>query len=81
VFIVEILWDDAAYNSASWSAGDLRRDFGLASLSTVGWLVEEKPDCFILASERNIQESSFRHIVAIPKSCVKHIRKIRGARK
>ena len=76
MFIVEIYWKDAAYSSASWSVSDLHKDFGLIGLRTVGWLVEEKPDYFILACERNIEEPSFRHIIAIPKSGIKHVRKI-----
>lgn len=78
--IAEITWDDASYNSSSWDRHALHKDFGLVRLVTVGWLVEEKSTCYVLAQEYNKDEDSFRHICAIPKSCISAIRKFRQTR-
>lgn len=71
--IAIIKWVDAAYNSSSWDRNALKKDFNLIELITVGQLFEEKEDSYILASEYALSEDTFRHIVAVPKSCIKDI--------
>ncbi len=70
---VEIVWKDAAYNRSTWERDEIEGKFGLVELETAGWLVMEKPDCYILAMEHNISEDTFRHLCAIPKSGVRSI--------
>lgn len=71
---IEITWLDAAYNQSSWSRKELHKDFGLVRLSSTGWLVEERLDCYILATEYTPDDDTFRHIVAIPKSCIETVK-------
>lgn len=72
---IEITWDDASYNSSTWDRNALLKDFGLVKLITTGWLVAEKPDCYVLALEYNLDDDTFRHVCAIPKVCIKSVRK------
>ena len=75
---IEITWLDAAYNTSTWERDEIDRKFGLVELNTVGWLVMEKPDCYILAMEHNVDEDTFRHLCAVPKSCVTSIHPAKG---
>ena len=66
--VVKIEWIDASYNSSSYDKYDVR-EFGPVTLETVGWLVEERPDCYILAMELHPRDN-FRYLCSIPKSGV-----------
>jgi hypothetical protein len=72
---VEIEWIDAAYNYSTWERDEIKSKFNLVALETTGWLVEERPDCYIIAMEHNVSEDTFRHLCAIPKSGIKKVTK------
>lgn len=74
--VVVITWTDAAYNTGIYDKEDLH-DFGLITMTTVGYLIEEREDCYILASEHYSDQGRFRHLQAIPKSGVTQVRKLR----
>ena len=75
---IEIIWDDAAYNNNAWERKEIDKDFGLMELASVGWLVTERPDCYVIATEYDKDQDRFRHVCAIPKSGIKSMRKFRG---
>lgn len=71
--IAVIRWVDATYNDGAWGRKELKKDYNLVEILTVGQLFEEREDCYVLASEHQITEDTFRHIIAIPKSGIKSI--------
>jgi len=72
---IEITWIDAAYNTSTWERDEIDPKFGLVKLETIGWLIMEKPKYYVLAMEHNIDEDTFRHLCAIPKSGIISIKK------
>ena len=69
--IVKIDLLDMAYNTSTYSREEIK-DFGPVKLSCVGFLAEERPDCYIIAKDYQPGEDTFRHLSAIPKvNCVK----------
>lgn len=72
---IEITWVDASYNPSTWEKDEIERKFDLVELRTVGWLVMEKSDCYVLAMEHNMSEDTFRHLCSIPKSGIKSVKK------
>jgi len=71
---VEIEWTDASYNYSTWERDEIASKFSLVKLRTTGWLVMEKPDCYILVMEWNTSEDTFRHLCAIPKVSIESIK-------
>ena len=51
--------------------------FGLIELEVVGWLVEDREDCIIVAKEFTIKEKSIRHLTAIPKKMIVEVKYLR----
>lgn len=74
--IVEIQWTDACSNSGIYDRDDLVL-LGLISMTTTGYLVEERDDCYILAAEHYYESNRWRHIQLIPKTCITGITKFR----
>ena len=73
--IVKVKCFDMSYSRGVWSRKDMG-NFGLIDLEVVGWLVEEREDCIILADEYQPEDDQFRHITAISKACIKEIKKV-----
>lgn len=67
---------DMSFSSGTWHK-DSVKDFGLVYLDIIGWLVEEREDCIVIASEYQSDGQQFRHLMAIPKVCIMEIRKYR----
>ena len=67
--IVKVKCLDMSYNTGSWELGHLA-DFGLVRIEMVGYLVEDKADCIVIAKEYHEHEHSVRHLTAIPKVCI-----------
>lgn len=66
--IVIIHWWDAASWGNSLHTRTDAGDLGLIPLWTVGFLVAEKKDCFLIAGEEQAEDGRFRHIVSVPKN-------------
>ncbi len=75
--IVVIKSFDMSYNTGIWDKDDIS-GFGLVDLEIVGWLVEDREDCLIIASESQPEENQLRHLVAVPKVCIKEMTKLSG---
>ena len=75
--IVKVKCFDMTYSSGVWSRKDIS-NFGLVNLEIVGWLVEDREDCIVIAKEYNQIEDEFRHLSAIPKVCIKELTKLRA---
>lgn len=73
---VRIKWIDASYSTGTWGRKDTK-DFGLKELESVGMLVEERKDCYIVAGQHDAEDDQFRHLEAIPKAGVIEVRKLR----
>jgi hypothetical protein len=67
--IVKIKLIDMSYNTSTRDVNHLN-DFGLVKIELCGFLVEERPDCIIVAKEYQAEESQWRHLTAIPKVCI-----------
>ncbi len=57
---------DMAFSTGTWNVNETKT-FGPVTIHTVGWLVEDRQDCIILAEEWQISENQWRHLTAIPK--------------
>ncbi len=68
--IIRIKCFDASFHSGSWDRNGIKTGFGLIGLDIVGWLVEDRKDCIIVASEYDPEDDRFRHLQAIPKVCI-----------
>jgi len=75
--IVRIKCFDMSYNTGLWDRSSIKHGFGLVNLDTVGWLIEEKEDCIIIASEYQPENEQFRHLMAVPKVCITEMKKFR----
>lgn len=75
--IVRIKSFDMSYNSSTWDKNAIKADFGLVDLDIVGWLIEDREDCIVIASEYQPIEEQFKHLIAIPKVCIKEMEKLR----
>lgn len=75
--IVRIKCFDMSYNSSVWDRKGIKADFGLVDLDIIGWLVEDREDCIVIASESQPAEGQFRHLIAIPKVCIREVEKLR----
>jgi len=67
--IVKIKCIDMAYSNGSWELGHIS-DFGLVKIEIVGYFVEDRPDCVIVAKEHWAEDNQVRHLSAIPKVCI-----------
>ncbi len=67
--LVQITWVDAAHNNSIYDREDIQL-FGLLAMKTIGHLIEERDDCYILATELFPDGERWRHMFAIPKSGV-----------
>lgn len=74
--IVEIQWTDACSTSGSYDKEDLALIM-LVKMTTTGYLIEERDDCYILATEHYADQKRWRHIQLIPKTCITGITKFR----
>jgi hypothetical protein len=74
--IVRVKCVDTAYNTGTWARKDIATGFGTMILDIVGWLVDDREDCVIIASEYQPQEDEFRHLQAIPKACITEFKKV-----
>jgi len=74
--IVRIKSFDMSYNTGTWVRKDIQSNFGLIDLDIVGWLVEDREDCVVVAGEYQPEDEQFRHLQAIPKVCIKEIIKL-----
>lgn len=73
---VRIEWTDAAYSEGTWSKKAIK-DFGLKELVSVGLLVENRPDCYVVAGQHDTEDDQYRLLEAIPKVCIKKVIKLR----
>lgn len=74
--IVKIKFVDMTFNSEVWARKDIS-SFDLIEIEIVGWLAEDRKDCIVVAKEYYPENDQFRHLSAIPKVCVREIRKFR----
>lgn len=74
--IVRIKSFDMSFNTETWDKNTIK-DFGLVELDIVGWLVEKRDDCVVIAKEHQPGEEQFRHLTAIPNVCIKEIQILR----
>ena len=65
-----------SYNTGVWHKDNIK-DFGLVDLDTIGWLIEDREDCIVIALEHQPNENTYRHLVAIPKVCIKEVIQLR----
>ena len=75
--IVRIDLIDMAYNSDTWKRHELHL-FKPVHLSSVGFLIEEREDCYIISKDYQPDEDTFRHLSAIPKVIVTKITTLRN---
>ena len=73
--IVRVKMLDMSYNNDTWARKDIK-GFSLIELDIVGWLVEDREDCVIVAKEYMQEDDQFRSLSAIPKVCIKEIKKL-----
>ena len=71
--VVRIKCFDMSFNSSTWTQREITQDFGLIYLDIVGWLIEERKNCIIIASEYQPSEKQFRHLQAIPRVCIQKV--------
>jgi len=74
--IVRVKLFDMSYNTGTWARKDITTGFGLIDLDIIGWLIEDRNDCIIVASEYQPEDDQFRHLQAIPKVCIKDVEKL-----
>lgn len=74
--VVRIKSFDMSYNTGTWDK-DTIKNFGLVDLDIIGWLIEDREDCVVIASEYQPTEDTYRHLIAVPKVCIKEIKKLR----
>lgn len=69
---------DMAFSASTsvWNSETIK-DFGLVNLETVGWLIEDREDCLVLAKEIQPEEEQLRHLTAIPKVCITKVTDLR----
>ena len=60
-------WKDCCFNSGNTYTEDELREFKIATLHTIVWIIE-KVDAWIVYDEFNSGEKTYRHIIDIPKS-------------
>ncbi len=63
---IKIQWIDSSFNNGIWDKNEIQH-FGLVTIVTVGFLVEEREDCYIICTEY-YDPVDFRRVQAIPKS-------------
>lgn len=73
---VRIEWTDAAYSEGTWGSKAVK-GFGLKELVSVGILVDNRPDCYIIAGQHDTEDDQYRLLEAIPKVCVKSVTKMK----
>ena len=66
--VVEITWEDAAYDSTTRVAGDLPHT---VMCKTVGYLLHKDKHAVMIAGEVSPQDNTIRHTVVIPMSIVR----------
>jgi len=75
--IVRVESFDMSFNTGVWDIEHLE-NFGLVKLDIVGWLIEDREDCVIIAKELQPDENQIRHITAIPKVNIVKVTKLRS---
>ena len=75
--MVVVKYFDMTFTTNVWDRKEIKAGFGLSNLEMIGWIVEEREDCIILAKEYQPEEEQFRHLTAIPKVCIQEIIKLR----
>lgn len=68
--IVKVKCIDMCYHTGTWARRDIK-ELGLIDLEVVGWLVEDRKDCVVIAKEHMPEDDQFRHVSVIPKVCIK----------
>lgn len=67
--VVRIVSQDMAHTQSPTDAYDISELdwFGLVEIVSVGLLIEERNDCYIIAKEYNSKNNTARQLTAIPK--------------
>jgi hypothetical protein len=74
--IVRVRCVDTSYNTGTWARKDIATGFGTMALDITGWLIDDREDCVIIASEYQPEDDQFRHLQAIPKVCITEFKKV-----
>jgi len=83
-YLVYIKWYDASHpTSGIWCNSDDIDDFVNAdhSINSVGWIIRENNEVYILSSQTSFTNQMYAHIERIPKGVVKKIVKIGNVNK
>ena len=74
--LVLIRWDDSSFSHGGWVDEDELKTLNVSRGVSVGFVIEETKDKIVLV--QNIGESKQRaSAIAIPKSCIKRIWKLK----
>lgn len=73
---VWIEWIDSMH-TAGWADRDLCESKKLSNCKTLGWLIKETKDIFIIGLSFDNQTDSFGQLLTIPKVAVKKVRKLK----
>lgn len=73
--IVHVSWIDSCSPSRKWQDRDGIKGYKPASCITVGYLIEKRKDAVVIAASWG--EHEVGDVTAIPRSCVKKIRRLR----
>ncbi len=73
--VISIKWIDAAYSDGTYDKDELK-DFKTLELLTVGWLLEEREDSYLIAAERFGNRDRFKYLHTIPKSGIVEVIKL-----
>lgn len=72
--LILVEWEDAAkYTNNTYTKEAALKNCTPMLIVTIGILVEETPESYLLASDLNMDNKKFRDIMTIPKTCVKRI--------
>jgi hypothetical protein len=74
--IVRVQCVDTSYNTGTWARKDIATGFGTMTLDIIGWLIDDREDCVIIASEYQLEDDQFRHLQAIPRPCIIYFQKV-----
>lgn len=76
--VLMVYWRDAAsYGSELWSQEDAAK-LGPVEMLTVGVLVADNDDCYVLAAEYQAIDGRVRSVLTIPKVCVIDVYEVEG---
>jgi hypothetical protein len=74
--VVRVKCVDTSYNTGTWARKDIATGFGTATLDIIGWLIDDRKDSVIIASEYQPLDDQFRHLQVIPKVCITEFNKV-----